>query len=432
MDRARGDAGFTLIELLVVVGMIVVVIATLGVFFLAGPSPAVASAGRDIGAAFAEARETAADFSEATVVFSADGTGYRARVYRQMPGDPEFQAVNGPTYDSTVTITETAAPLGPPGFAFRIDSRGSVTGYEHFAPADTTFTQRTCPASGAFVLSLAYGNQRRTVTIPCTLSVSSVTAGVVVTPGPATSTAPAAPGTCPPSQSCAPPLPAYNATCPPGYTPDATPYVCDSPTPVPSPAPTPTVLPTLVLVPNCPLGESGVYPNCLPPSTPTPVPHPVQKYEIFDGVYACASSDPSCDSGEQFYSVNQVIVLLSNGDVFSNLSDIEQPATTLLDQELLACIGGGTSIVYSSKTTPYDSGWTGSVVESGYETQFDADNTGTPQIPFCDPTILNCSNYTTYDIYYMGSPTFDFFTWVNSQFNSSTGWFVEGYQLQNC
>jgi len=130
--------------------------------------------------------------------------------------------------------------------------------------------------------------------------------------------------------------------------------------------------------------------------------------------------------------VNQVIVLLSNGDVFSNLSDIEQPATTLLDQELLACIGGGTSIVYSSKTTPYDSGWTGSVVESGYETQFDADNTGTPQIPFCDPTILNCSNYTTYDIYYMGSPTFDFFTWVNSQFNSSTGWFVEGYQLQNC
>jgi type II secretory pathway pseudopilin PulG len=430
MDRSRSDAGFTLIELLVVVGMIVVVIATLGVFFLAGPSPAVASAGRDIGAAFAEARETAADFSEATVVFVAAGTGYSARVYRQMPGDAEFQAVNGPTYDSTVAITETAAPLGAPGFAFRIDSRGSVTGYAHFAPTDTTFTLRACPASGAFVLSLAYGNQQRTVTIPCTLSLASIGPGVIVTPGPATSPAPAAPGTCPPSQSCGPPLPAYNATCPPGYTPDATPYVCDSPTPTPSPAP--TVQPTSILIPPCPSGQSGVYPNCSSLATPTPMPHPVQKYQVFDGIYACANSDPSCNNGEQFYPVGQVIVLLSNGDVFSNLSDIEQPTTTDLDRELLACIAGGTSVVYSSTTTPYQSGWTAAIDQSGYETQFDAGNTGAPQIPFCDPTVLNCNNYSVYDIYYMGSPTFDFFGWVNSQFNSSMGWSIQGYRLQNC
>jgi type II secretory pathway pseudopilin PulG len=421
MDRSRGDAGFTLIELLVVVGMIVVVIATLGVFFLAGPSPAVASAGRDIGAAFAEARETAADFSEATVVFVAAGTGYSARVYRQMPGDAEFQAVNGPTYDSTVAITETAAPLGAPGFAFRIDSRGSVTGYEHFAPTDTTFTLRACPASGAFVLSLAYGNQQRTVTIPCTLSLAAVNPGAIVTPGPATSPAPAAPGTCPPSQSCGPALPAYNATCPPGYTPDATPYVCDSPTPAPSPAPpisTPTPTETVTPVP--------------PGASPSVAPHPVQKYEIFDGIYSCASDDPTCANGSQYYQVNQVIILLSNGDVFANLSDIEQPAATLFDQELANCVAHGTSVVYSSTSNPENSGWTAQVSQSGYETQFDNGNTGTPMIPFCDPTLLNCDSYTKYDSYFMGSPSFDFFAWLNSQFNSSTGWRIQAYELQNC
>jgi type II secretory pathway pseudopilin PulG len=429
MDRSRSDAGFTLIELLVVVGMIVVVIATLGVFFLAGPSPAVASAGRDIGAAFAEARETAADFSEATVVFVAAGTGYSARVYRQMPGDAEFQAVNGPTYDSTVAITETAAPLGAPGFAFRIDSRGSVTGYAHFAPTDTTFTLRACPASGAFVLSLAYGNQQRTVTIPCTLSLASIGPGVIVTPGPATSPAPAAPGTCPPSQSCGPPLPAYNATCPPGYTPDATPYVCDSPTPTPSPAPTPTA------EPPCPPGYSGTSPNCIPPASPpptsTPGPYPVQKYEITDGIYSCANSDPYCSSGAQFFPVNQVIVLLSNGDVFANLSDIEQPASTDFEQRLANCVANGTSVIYSS-TTPYSGTWTAAITQSGYETQFDSGNTGVPQIPFCDPTLLNCTQYTTYDVYNMGSSTFDFFGWINSKFNTATGWYIKSYQLQSC
>ena len=267
MGRSRRDAGFTLIELLVVVGMVVVVIATLGVFFLAGPSPAVASASRDIGAAFAEARETAVAFSEATVVFTSAGSGYSARVYREMPGDGQFHAVDGPSYDSTVAIEETAAPLGAPGFAFRVDSRGSVTGYAHFAPADTTFSLRSCPPTGAFVLSLAYGKQQRTVAIPCTITLSAVTAGLVVTPAPAATPAPDAPGTCPPTESCGTPLPAFVATCPPGYTPDAVPNVCDSPTPVPTATPT--------AISTCPPGSTGTYPNCLPaPPTPSPAPTP--------------------------------------------------------------------------------------------------------------------------------------------------------------
>ena len=279
MGRSRRDAGFTLIELLVVVGMVVVVIATLGVFFLAGPSPAVASASRDIGAAFAEARETAVAFSEATVVFTPAGSGYSARVYREMPGDGQFQAVAGPSYDSTVAIAETAAPLGAPGFAFRVDSRGSVTGYAHFAPADTTFTLRSCPPTGAFVLALAYGKQQRTVTIPCTITLSAVTAGIVVTPAPAATPAPDAPGTCPPAESCGTPLPAFVATCPPGYTPDATPNVCDSPTPIPTATATP------VTVPTCPPGHTGTFPDCTPPGppaspTPTPSPSPHDSYSV--------------------------------------------------------------------------------------------------------------------------------------------------------
>jgi type II secretory pathway pseudopilin PulG len=269
MSRLRRDAGFTLIELLVVVGMVVVVVGTLGVFFLGGPSPAVASAARDIDAAFAEARETAIAQGEATVVFSPVGTGYAARVYRQLPGAAAFAAVNGPRYESTVAIAETAAPLGAPGFAFRVDSRGSVTGYASFTPSDTSFTMHACPASGAFVLALSRGAQRKDVAIPCTISQSTVAIGMVVTPAPALTAPPDAPGTCAPSSACGTPLPQVNATCPPGYTPDATPNVCDSPAPIPTP------------MPSCSPGTTGNYPICSvsnpqpsPSFTPAPVPTP--------------------------------------------------------------------------------------------------------------------------------------------------------------
>jgi prepilin-type N-terminal cleavage/methylation domain-containing protein len=269
MGRLRSEAGFTLIELLVVVGIVVVVVATLGVFFLAGPSPAVAAATRDIDAAFAEARETAIAFSEATVVFTPAGSGYSARVYREMPGDAEFRAVNGPTYDSTVTIAETAAPLGAPGFAFRIDRRGTVTGYQHFTPSDTTFTTRSCPTTGAFTLALAYGKQQQTVTIPCTLSVSSVTAGATVQPAVNALASPYFPGTCPPTQPCVTSQTGLTATCPPGYTADGSQsYVCTSPTPTPTATPTSASTST----PTCPPNESGTYPNCAADLRPSPTP----------------------------------------------------------------------------------------------------------------------------------------------------------------
>ncbi len=275
MRPSREEAGFTLIELLVVVGMIAVVVATVGTFFLAGPSPAVASAVRDVDAAFHEARSTAVAFSEATLVFTPSASGYTARVYRQVPGDAAFAAVSGPTYDSTVTVAETAAPLGSPGFAFRIDSRGSVTGYQNFKPADTIFTQRSCPPGGAFTLAFAYEKQKQTVAVPCTLSLTALPPPVAIPPAAAITPAPYAPGTCPPAQSCTATLPPFTATCPPGYTPDTTqPNVCDTPTPAPTftptpdpptaPPPTPTSSPTPgnVPTPGCSSGYQGLPPNC--------------------------------------------------------------------------------------------------------------------------------------------------------------------------
>ena len=277
MRPLRDEAGFTLIELLVVVGMIAVVVATVGTFFLAGPSPAVASAVRDVDAAFHEARSTAVAFSEATLVFTPSASGYTARVYRQVPGDPAFAAVNGPTYESTVTLAETAAPLGSPGFAFRIDSRGSVTGYQNFEPDDTIFTQRSCPLGGAFRLSFAYGKQKQTVTVPCTISLTALTPGIAIPPAAAITPAPYVPGTCPPAQNCTATLPPFTATCPPGYTPDTTqPNVCNTPTPAPTftptpdpptappPTPTPTSssTPGNLPTPGCSSGYQYLPPNC--------------------------------------------------------------------------------------------------------------------------------------------------------------------------
>jgi hypothetical protein len=169
----------------------------------------------------------------------------------------------------------------------------------------------------------------------------------------------------------------------------------------------------------------------IPPTTPPP--YPVQKYEIFDGTYACASDDPFCNNGEQFFPVGQVAVLLSNGDVFTNLSDIEQPASTTLFAQLVQCVAHGTSVLYSSGT-PYSGGWTAGIPLSGYETQFDNGNGGNvnqfPQTPACDPTSLNCSSYLTYSYYLVGA--FDWIGYMNSTFTQANGWYSQAYQLQNC
>ena len=268
--RRGSEAGFTLIEVLVVAAVVAIMAATMGTFFLAGASPAVASAGRDVTAAFDEARRAALAFDAATVVFvpARSGSGYSARVYQRYPGDPQFQARNGPAYDSTVTISETAAPLGAPGFAFAIDAHGAVTGFANFAPDATSFTIRPCPASGAFALLLAYERDTRTIAVPCRLPASAGAPAAYETPAAAWVPTPAPGATCPSPTGCALGLvtpPPGGAACPPGYSADATsPGLCDAAA-APSPAP-PSA--------TCPPGYTGTPPLCAVDANPAPVSTP--------------------------------------------------------------------------------------------------------------------------------------------------------------
>ena len=221
--RCRREDGFTLVETIVVTAIVAIVAGTLGTFFLAGTTPAVAAAGRDVAAAFDEARQTAVAFDAATVVFAPAGaSGYRARVYARFPGDPAFAPRNGPTYDSTVAISETASPLGAPGFAFAIDSHGTVTAFANYAVGESSATSRQCPASGAFALRLAYASDVRVVMVPCRLPVSAGTPVALETPPPAATPAALPSATCPGTETCvlAALTPTAAATCPPGYTVD--------------------------------------------------------------------------------------------------------------------------------------------------------------------------------------------------------------------
>lgn len=286
--RQRGEDGFTLIEMIVVTAIVVIVVGTIGTLFLAGASPAVASAGRDVDAAFDEARRTAIAFDAATVVFAPaqSGSGYRARIYARMPGDPAFAARNGPGYESTVAISETASPLGAPGFAFAIDSHGTVTGFANFVAGQTNGTSHPCPATGAFVLHLAYATDMRTVTVPCQLPRSSSTPVAFETPPQAPSALPLSAPTCPGTGTCtlallAPPA----ASCPAGYTADpTTPGMCDlAATPTPS-APS-----------TCPPGYEGQPPDCFI-SSPAPTSSPpagcVAGAPDPLGFSSCLESDP--------------------------------------------------------------------------------------------------------------------------------------------
>ena len=148
MVRTHDDRGFTLLETAIAVGVIAVAIGTLGVRALAGPSFAVAAAAMSVVAAFEEARRTATAFDAATVVFAPRpaGAGFTVRVYRRIPGDAGFAPANGPAYEGEVSATETAAPLGSPGFAFSIDHRGGVTGFANFLASDPRRDPRACPA----------------------------------------------------------------------------------------------------------------------------------------------------------------------------------------------------------------------------------------------------------------------------------------------
>jgi prepilin-type N-terminal cleavage/methylation domain-containing protein len=269
----KGEAGFTLIEVIVVTAIVAIAAGTLGTFFLAGASPAVASAGRDVTAAFDEARRAAIADDAATVVFApaAAGTGYSARIFRRFPGDPSFAPRNGPAYESTVTIAETSAPLGAPGFAFAVDSSGTVTGFERFAAGATAFTSRPCPAGGAFTLQLAYERDVRVISIPCELPQNAATPPAFETPQPATRATPYAAQTCPATQTCTLAIitpPPAAATCPPGYTSDANlAGVCD----LAPPSPAPSSVTTPASPATCPPGETGTPPACVlapPPGSP--------------------------------------------------------------------------------------------------------------------------------------------------------------------
>jgi prepilin-type N-terminal cleavage/methylation domain-containing protein len=270
----KGEAGFTLIEVIVVTAIVAIVAGTIGTFFLAGTSPAVASAGRDVTAAFDEARRAAIADDAATVVFvpAAAGSGYSARIFRRFPGDPAFAPRNGPVYESTVTVAETSAPLGAPGFAFAVDSSGTVTGFERFTPGSTAFTSRPCPASGTFTLRLAYEHDVRDISIPCELPANGALPPAFETAPPAIPATPAPAQTCPATQTCTLALitpPPAGAACPPGYTSDATlAGVCD----LAPPSPAPSSITTPGSPATCPPGETGTPPACVlaPPLSSPP------------------------------------------------------------------------------------------------------------------------------------------------------------------
>ncbi len=250
----RCEAGFTLIEVIVVTAIVALTAAALGTFFLGGASPAVASADRDIVAALDEARRTAAAFDAATLVFAPAraGSGYSARVYARMPGDPGFVPRNGPAYESTVTIGETAQPLGAPGFALGIDAHGTVTGYANFSADATSFTIRACPSSGAFTLRLAYEREVRTVNVPCAIAATSGAPPTIETPPAGYSPTPFPVQTCPANVACVLGVPL------PGATPSAAPTSIAPVSPPPLPTPPAAPLPT-----PCPAGFSGSAPACV-------------------------------------------------------------------------------------------------------------------------------------------------------------------------
>lgn len=219
----RSEDGFTLIEVLLTAALVALLAAATGTLFLAGASPAVAAASRDVGAALAEARRTALAFDTATVVFAPQPAGgYSARVYERTPGDPAFRPRNGPGYESAVAIGETAAPLGAPGFALAIDRHGNVTGYAHFYAGDASPEAAACPSGGAFVLRLSRASQIARVSVPCALELSATAVASAAVPPVSATPAPLPPAACPSGALCvpapppAPPVPA----CPPADLPD--------------------------------------------------------------------------------------------------------------------------------------------------------------------------------------------------------------------
>ena len=258
-DRERG---FLLLDVIIVTAIVAITVIASATFFLGNLTPAVATATIGVGAAIDETRAAATASDSATIVFSTgfDGRGFTARVYDGTPGGVLFRSRTGPLHESaTVAVSEIAAPLGDPGFAFGIDRRGNVTGYKNFNASDTAFTRVACPASNAFRIAVADRRETRTVSVPCAAAANSAVAQSIATAPPARAGSPQPAGTCPATSPCTPmPIVPGSATCPAGYAGDTISRgLCDP-----------------IASATCPPGSTGTPPVCIIATNPTPTPAP--------------------------------------------------------------------------------------------------------------------------------------------------------------
>lgn len=271
MDRTA-ESGFTLIETALAAGLAALALAAAGAFYLAGPSGAAAAAERDLGAALDEARAVARSAGGATLaVARLPGGGFRARVYRGTPGGPEPAPVNGPDEQSPAAAEETAAPLGPPGFAFAFAPNGSVTGYAGYQPGAVAPAPTACPPAGAFVVTVRAGLAARNVPVPCVVTPAAAVAAARETPPPpaapaavATAEVPVCGGDAGPC-----PLPALAAAGPPPCPPGSSAATGDPGRCDPPPIPVATTGATAAAPPTPPpTAVPAATPSAAPPSPP--------------------------------------------------------------------------------------------------------------------------------------------------------------------
>jgi prepilin-type N-terminal cleavage/methylation domain-containing protein len=266
-----GARGFTLIEVLIAVA-VVVMIAGGGVGAAMGArSLAVSSAATEFDALLDAARTTAREFDGgATLVFEPDayGDGFTARVYGRRPSTGPLLAIDMPSYDGRITLSETNL-LGTPAFALALHANGKIGGIRGDVVAGSAGPENACPATGAYQLVFSYGGAKATRTIPCTIALATTGTIAYVSP-PAASPLPAPTANLCITTGClnTPPAePTIITTCPPGYTMTG-PTSCSPSTATPATTATPSSSAT------CPPGFMGTPPDCKTQVPPTPTATP--------------------------------------------------------------------------------------------------------------------------------------------------------------